>query len=169
MIVRRFAATLFLVLSAATATADAMTAVELSPITHRAASLVILDQNGEERTYSPAMIEEFQTYSLTTTTPWRDVPARFEGVLLSDLLAAHGLDTAETIRVTAENDYATTFSRELIENVDIMVATRVDGAPHTRRERGPIQFVIAADAFAASDLTAESNLVWMAARIEAEN
>ena len=102
-----------------------------------------------------------------TTTPWREQPADFAGVMLSDLLAAHGLDQAAEIRVTAENDYSTTMSRELLSSVPVLVATRVDGKAHSRRQRGPIQFIIDADDYSASPLTSESNFVWMAARIEA--
>ena len=140
--------------------------VVLEPITHAKASLVIVDTEQNEITYTPAELEKFETFTLTTTTPWRDEPTEFEGVLLSDILAAHGLDEASNILVTAENDYSTTFSRELLENVQILVATRVDGKAHNRRNRGPIQFVIDAETYTNSTLTSESNFVWMAARIE---
>lgn len=140
----------------------------LEPTKHSKAALVVVGADGREKSYSPADLETFDTYSLTTTTPWRDQPAVFEGVLLKDILAAHGLDRASSILVTAENEFATTLSRELWDSVDILVATRVDGRPHSRRHCGPIQFVIDADAFANSPLTSEANFVWMAARIEAE-
>lgn len=142
-------------------------AVELAPMTHAEAALVVVGPDGSEMTYTPAMLEDFNTYSMTTATPWRDEPAQFEGVMLADILAANGLDSAGSILVTAENDYTTTLSRALLDSVDILVATRVDNRPHSRRARGPIQFVIDHDAFSASDLTSESNFVWMAARIEA--
>ena len=56
-----------------------------------------------------------------------------------------------------------------MSSVNILVATRVNGAAHTRRERGPIQFIIDMDEYNASELTSSSNLVWMAARIEAQS
>ena len=146
-----------------------ITAVELAPIAHAEASLVVVGTDGGEVTYSPEDLETFSTYSLTTATPWRDDPADFEGVLLADVLAANGLDSVDAIAVTAENDYRTVIEREIWETVDILLATRVDGRAHSRRARGPIQFVIDMDAFNASDLTSESNLVWMAARIEPQS
>jgi len=109
----------------------------------------------------------FPTCSLTTTTPWRDEPAVFEGVLLSDILEKNGLDGSPSILVTAENDYQTTMSKDLIDSVQILVATRADGKAQSRRVRGPIQFIIEAEAFAGSSPATESSLVWMAARIEA--
>jgi hypothetical protein len=142
--------------------------VDLGPIDHKPATLVVVDVNGVETSYAPAELEQFTTYSIVTVTPWRSEPAEFSGVLLSDVLAAHGLDTVSAIRVTAENDYRTSLSRQVLDDVDILVATRVNGQPHNRRERGPIQFVIDADSFKRSQHTDESNLVWMAARIEAD-
>ncbi|WP_299850572.1 hypothetical protein [uncultured Roseovarius sp.] len=142
---------------------------ELDPINHTKATLIIVSHDGSETSYTPSELEKFATYSLTTKTPWREEPAKFEGVLLSEILSAHGLDRAASILVTAENDYKTTMSQELINSVDILVATRVDGRAHSRRARGPIQFVIDAETFATSSLTSESNFVWMAARIEAGN
>lgn len=140
---------------------------ELAPIVHTEASLTIVAPDGSELVFTPAELEALPTYSLTTTTPWRPEPARFEGVLLSDVLDAGGLGEAASIRVTAENDYTTVIERALLDELDILVATRVDGQAHSRRHRGPIQFVLDADAFAASEIASESNFVWMAARIEA--
>ena len=140
--------------------------VQLAPIQHAEATLVVLDKAGVERPYSPSELEAFSTYSMTTVTPWRNEPAEFEGVLLTDILAANGLDTVDAISVTAENDYRTDIELYSWETVDILVTTRVVGRAHSRRTRGPIQFVIDMESFNASGLTSESNLVWMAARIE---
>lgn len=156
----------FLVGVAGQSWAGPMTAVDLPAMTLETAILTVVDQEGAETQYTPAQLEDFATYSLTTTTPWREEPALFEGVLLSDILAASHLETAASILVTAENDYQTTISKEVIDSVAILVATRVDGMPLSRRARGPIQFVIDAEAFANSPLTTEATLVWMAARIE---
>ena len=148
--------------------AGEITPVELQPMKHRKAQLTVIAPDGTTRTYTPAQLEQFPTYQLTTATPWRDEPAVFEGVLLADVLSANGLSGTAAIQVTAENDYSTSITQSLIEEVEILVATRVEGKPHTRRARGPIQFVIDAEAFAGSDQTSESNFVWMAARIEPE-
>lgn len=162
------AATAAFLLAAQPLLAGEMVPVDLSPMKHRTASLTVIAPDGTERTYTPAQLEEFPTYRLRTTTPWRDTAAVFEGVLLRDVLSANGLNGVDAIAVTAENDYSTSMSRSLLSEVEIMIATRVDGKPHTRRARGPIQFVIDADTYAASNLTSESNFVWMAARIEVE-
>ena len=162
------AAMVAMVLAAQSAMAGEPTPVTLAPIQHTAATLVVKAADGTERSYTPAELETLPTYSLTTTTPWRDEPAVLEGVLLADILAANGLIDADMIVVTAENDYATSVERDLFMGVDILVATRVNGQPHSRRARGPIQFVIDSETMASNDLAREGTLVWMAARIEAE-
>ena len=142
------------------------TPVDLGPIKHAKAELVVVSPDGVQASYSPSDIETFPTFRIETTTPWRNEPAQFDGVLLRDLLDANGMGDLPAIRVTAENDFAVTIEREVWEDVDSLGATRVDDRPHSRRARGPIQFVIDREAFEASELAGERHLVWMAARIE---
>ncbi len=143
--------------------------VDLAPMHHKEAQLEIRVGGGSIAVYAPEDLESFPTYRIETATPWRDIPAVFEGILLTDLLAAHGLLDAPYIRVTAENDYTTVISREVWEAAPILVATRVDGRPHSRRSRGPIQFVVASEDYVGSPIVTEDHLVWMAAVIEVGN
>ena len=94
-------------LSTQASAADQYVPVELEPISYAPASLTIVSPDGTEHIYTQAELEQFATYSLETTTPWRDEPARFEGVMLADLLAAHGLSDVAQISITAENDFRT--------------------------------------------------------------
>ena len=141
--------------------------VSLDPINHQRAELVVVQSDGSEVRYTPESLEALPTYSMTTKSPWREIPAVFDGVLLSDILSANGLSDVAEIRVTAENDFTTTVTREAWSEVPILVATRVDGQAHSRRERGPIQFIIDYDTYKASDLIEERHFVWMASKIEA--
>lgn len=145
--------------------AAGLTPVALAPIQHQTAQLTLILPNGEEVTYSPAELEEMRTFELTTRTPWREEPAVFQGIRLNDLLERHGLDQAASISVRAENDYTITMERGVWQSEDFLIATRVDGKPHSRRARGPIQFVLDWDAYQASDIARESHLVWMASEI----
>ena len=145
--------------------AEPMSIVNLEPITHATAALVVVDPQGNETSYTPQELEQFSTLRLVTTTPWRTEAAEFDGILLSELLAEHGLEDS-AIKVTAENDFSTVFSSELINTVNVLIATRVNGRAHSRRERGPIQFVIDEAEHGTSQLVSESHFVWMAARIE---
>ena len=110
-------------------------------------------------------IEALDTYEMTTTTPWREDPAVFEGVLLRDLLAEYGMSDAPAITVTAENDYQTEIPRAVWAETDIMVATRVNGERINRRQRGPILFMVDSETYESSDILLENHLVWMASII----
>ena len=140
--------------------------VELEPIRHARAQLVVAGPNGEA-TYAPADLEALGASRMVTVTPWRDDETEFDGVLLTEILEANGLGDAEAIRVIAENDYAVVIEAETWKRWPILVATRVNGKPHTRRERGPIQFVLPMSDDPSSGAKGHGkNWVWMAARIE---
>ena len=141
--------------------------VTLDPVVHQDAELEIHLKDGSVARYTPAELETLPTYQMTTTTPWRAEPATFEGVLLSDLLERHGLLGVDEITITAENDFSSQMERDVWLSAPILVATRVNGQPHSRRARGPIQFVVSAEDLQSLSLFEESHLVWMAARIEA--
>ena len=141
--------------------------VVLPHVEHAVASLEVIGSDGQSTVYSPVQLEEFPTYEIETRTPWRDQPAVFSGVLLSDVLARHDLLSATMIVVTAENEFSATFDRRAMMAAPILIATRVDGAAHSRRARGPIQFVISEQDMKASGAFDESHLVWMVTRIEA--
>ena len=144
-----------------------MEPVEVGDVRHSKAQLTVSASEGE-KSYSPAELEQLGTWRITTITPWREAPAEFVGTRLVDILEQNGLADAPAIRVVAENDYAVTIRREAWIEHDLLVATRVDGRGHSRRARGPIQFVF--DMTTAPETGAEafqSNWVWMAARIEA--
>lgn len=166
MIRRTVSAALIVAVFAAAGWAGQPEPVALSPVKHAAASLEVIGTDGATKVYTPGDLETFATYRLKTTTPWRQEAAAFEGVLLTDILAANGLSDVPAIKVTAENDFTSVIRREVWQSIPILVATRVDGQPHSRRSRGPIQFVMDMDAYTASGAASESDLVWMAARIE---
>ena len=159
-------AVLGLLFAAQSVAASDMLPVELEPMTHVPATLTIVDADGVRHDYSQADLEEFATYQLRTTTPWRPDAAVFEGVLLTDILAAHGLDGVGAIEVIAENDYKSEIERAAWMTGGFLIATRVDGMPHSRRARGPIQFVIADTVTRQSELVAERHMVWMARTIQ---
>ena len=138
----------------------------LTAIEHAEATFEVIGLEGERTIYSPADLERFPTYQVTTITPWRDAPAVFAGVLLLDVLAHHNLLSADELLVTAENEFTVLFDRDALIAAPILIATRVNGAPHSRRARGPIQFVIDDRDMRSSEVLTESHLVWMAARIE---
>lgn len=138
----------------------------LPAVAFQRAELTVIGPDGAQ-VYTPATLEQLGTQRLATRTPWRDTPAEFVGVRFSDLLVANGLGDVASVRVTAENDYAVDIPREVWERWPFLIATRVDGAPHKRRERGPLQFVFDQDdAPEVGERSFEYYWVWMAKRIE---
>lgn len=145
---------------------DGVERVALEPLRLKRAELTVVGPNGET-TYDGASLETLGGARLTSTTPWREEAATFEGVMLADLLAANGLLEVEAVRIIAENDYAVIVPRAVWTEHAALIATRVDGRAHSRRARGPLQIVFPMDADPATATTQfEQNWVWMAARIE---
>lgn len=165
MLFRSILAALTLGILTTQALGDMYEPVALDPIAHHDGTLVVIGADGSKVRYSPADLEQLDTYRMRTRTPWRDDPAEFDGVLLSDLLALHGLSDQSQIQIIAENDFVSSMPKSLWETVSVLIATRADGRALSRRERGPILFVIHEDEFAASPQATEAHLVWMAARI----
>lgn len=152
-------------LSGAAALADpTFEPVALTPMETGDGHLRVIAADGTEIVYSTADLEGLPTYAIETTTPWEPEPVRFEGVLLADLLARHGLSEVD-IEVLAENDYITAIEAEVTATGDFMIATRIDGRPLSRRERGPLLFVVPSTSLVEGGLVTESHLVWMAAEI----
>lgn len=146
--------------------AQAMEPVEVGDTRFARAELTVVGAQGEKR-YAPAELEVYGTFAIHTVTPWREAEAEFVGIRLADLLEAHGIDDASAIRVVAENDYVATIEREAWTAHDALIATRVNGRGHSRRERGPLQIVFDMSADPSVAETAfQKNWVWMAARIE---
>ncbi len=167
MLLKPFAISVCMALTtAASLHAKPVERVTLVPIDHTPAQLVVVEEDGTEFVYSQADIEALGSYRLVTTTPWRAEAVMFEGGLLQDLLKKHDLDDAEAIRVIAENEFETILERDVWTNVSVLLATRVEGQPHSRRTRGPIQFVVSMDDYEGSEAVTERHLVWMVARIE---
>ncbi len=141
--------------------------VALPAVTFQAAKLTVRGPTGAS-SYTPAALEALGTWRLTTVTPWTPDPMAFDGVLLSDILASNGLADAASVRLVAENDFTVTIPRALWTDYPVLIATRVNGQPHTRRARGPLQVILPMSEHPV--LGARENehyWVWMAERIEA--
>ena len=143
--------------------------VELADVQHHTARLEIQAADGKAVTYTPEDLEDFPTYRIETKTPWREEAAIFEGVLLRDVLEAHGLSDLPQIRAIAENDYSTSIEREIWEQAPVLIATRVNGRPLSRRERGPLLIVVPQEEFERHEFISERHLVWMISEIRPES
>ena len=138
----------------------------LAPLATADATLTITtSKEAPENILTTDEIEALQAFQMITTTPWRTEPTLFAGVLLRDLLEAHGLAEVPAIVVQAENDYSVEIPRTVWTDTDIMVVTRANGERISRRERGPLLFMVDADTYETSEILTESHLVWMVSDI----
>ena len=138
--IRCFAVVLFSLLSFASLTS----AGEL-PRPKEAVILTVIgkvaNRNGPEgASFDAAMLQALPGRTTVTNTPWYPKKTSFEGPLGAALLDAVGA-TGTTLRVTALNDYAVEIPASDFRSWPVILATKIDGAPISVREKGPI-FVI---------------------------
>jgi hypothetical protein len=113
-----------------------------------------------------AMVEALPVAEFSTSTIWTDGEHVFTGVPLSDLLAHVGAE-GTTLRATAINDYTVEIPVADAVPGGPVVAYRMDGAPMSVRDKGPLWIVYPYDASA--DYRNEiiySRSIWQLNRIE---
>lgn len=142
---------------------DGLVPVELDPLSHESTTLSVELSDGAILNLTIDELEEMETYSLRTKTPWREDVAEFEGVKLTDIVQRAGF--TGDIYIYAENDYVVLFSEELWSTTPFLLATRVDGRRISRRERGPLLVTIHSDYLEENGPVLEGHLVWMAKSI----
>jgi hypothetical protein len=116
--------------------------------------------------FDRAMLEAMAVEEFTTTTTWTEGPQVFAGVPLHDLLARLGV-TEGTLRAVAVNDYAVDIPvSDAVEGGPI-IAYRLNGAPMSLRDKGPLWIVYPYDA--RREYRSEviySRSIWQLERIE---
>lgn len=132
----------------------ALFALALSAVAPSAAPLeapkgpVVLTVTGEitqagpdgKAVFDMAMLEKLPGRVTTTVTPWTKGETKFEGPLAKAVLEAVGAK-GKTLVVTALNDYSVEIPVEDFVKWPVILATKMDGARMSVREKGPI-FVI---------------------------
>jgi hypothetical protein len=93
--------------------------------------------------FDRAMLETLPKVTITTANPWTSTPAKFEGVSLTDLLAAV-VAKGSSLKAVALNDYAVDLPKSDADQGAI-VAYRVDGHELTVRDKGPLWIIFPFD------------------------
>ncbi|MGE4048739.1 MAG: molybdopterin-dependent oxidoreductase [Acetobacteraceae bacterium] len=86
------------------------------------------------------LLESLGTSTLVTSTPWHDGQVRFEGVLMTRLMATVGA-TGDTVIATALNDYETRIPVADFAEFGVLLALKRDGAYMPVRDKGPLFIV----------------------------
>lgn len=112
------------------------------------------------------MLRALEAREVTTTTIWTEGELRFTGVSLDVLLDHLGAE-GSTIEARAINDYAVEIPVSDATPEGALLAYEIDGAPMSRREKGPLWIVYPYDASAdyRSDVI-YSRSIWQLDRIE---
>lgn len=112
-----------------------------------------------------ALLEGLPKHSFATSTIWTEGVDTYEGVLLSDLLAALGATGTEVV-AKALNDYEIAFPSAEATSEGPLLAYRTNGKPMSVRDKGPIWMIFPYDtveAFRTEQTYARS--IWQLDRI----
>jgi hypothetical protein len=121
----------------------------------------------DTRTVPITEIETLPMTSIATETGWAETAGTFEGVLLKDVLARLGAADAASITVRAVDGYSAVIPREHWLKYPVLLATRADGHPLERRDRGPARIIYPVSVVPElSDTEFANRSVWLITRIE---
>jgi len=87
--------------------------------------------------FDMSMLAALPQHDITTRTPWYAQPRKVTGPLPRDVLALAGAQ-AQTMRVTALNDYRIDIPFDDAQRYDVVLARLLDDMPMTVREKGPL-------------------------------
>lgn len=125
------------------------------------------DAVGGSIAFDAGHLARLPQHVVRTTTAWTDGVKTFEGVLMRDLLEPLGGRHAGTARLSALNDYVIDVPVSDFYRYDVILASRMDGVPLTRRDKGPLWVVYPRDRFdELQDERYDSRWVWQLNRIE---
>jgi hypothetical protein len=145
--------------------ADGLEPVSLPPA--EAVVAFVVTGNGEELPVTVPELEALGLYQVTTESPWEEGDLTFQGVLFSDVVAYLGLGDATSLRIRALDDYAQEVPREDWVDKPLILATRQDGEPLTRRTQGPSRLVYPLSEYPGYEPTVQDDRwVWLIKRIE---
>lgn len=110
------------------------------------------------------MLHALGTSTVRTSTSWTDGTQEFEGVLMSDLLAAVGA-RGDAIEAVALNDYSFGIKIEDFARYPVVLATTLNGHKLRVRDKGPLWLVYPRDQYSElqSELT-DRKMVWQLRR-----
>lgn len=108
-------------------------------VTQAAAQTVLtFNHDGDVKAYDLDMLEAFPQTEYVTSNAFIDGSHTFSGPLLRDLLAAAGVVDANTITLSAANDYSIKYPSSDADEYDVIVATQIDGERMSTRDKGPL-------------------------------
>lgn len=101
---------------------------------------ISVSNRGSAAVFDMEMLEAIAQAGFTTSTPWYDQPAKFEGVRLDALLKTVGA-TGEELTALALNDYRTKIPIDDFTKYNVILACKRDGQYMPVSDKGPLFIV----------------------------
>lgn len=118
-------------------------------------------------TISEQAFHRFAAISFATRTDYTDGEALFSGPLAREVLGEDALRAARVAVMTAANDYTVEVPVEDLLEYDVIFATRMNGLPLSRRDKGPVWLMYPIDRHEElRNPAVNSRLIWQLERIE---
>lgn len=103
--------------------------------------IVRIGEPGQLKRLYLSEVEAVGLYRVETDSFWEGDTGVFEGVLVRDLLAELGLEDTARLDISAFDDYRAEIPAEDWTRWPLMLATRRDGRPLSRRDKGPTRII----------------------------
>ncbi|KAJ55101.1 hypothetical protein ACMU_15205 [Actibacterium mucosum KCTC 23349] len=130
-----------------------------------ALQVVSANPTGTTLELSLSDLDALPQVSFETSTIWTDTAITFSGVAMAEIIKAAGL-TGSTVEMVALNDYAATIPMSDVAESAPIIATRIDGATLSVRDKGPFWVVFPYDADPKYQTeTVYSQSVWQLSRL----
>lgn len=144
--------------------------LSFTPWGAQAASSTALTVIGPDKAVTDLSLDQISAMPQTvveTENEFTDGKVAYRGPLVRDVLAKMGLGAAETIRITAANDYFVDIPTEDFTKYDVILAMEADGEKLSRREKGPLWMMYPiSDHSELRDPVYMRRLIWQVVRIE---
>ncbi|KRE07145.1 hypothetical protein ASE63_23145 [Bosea sp. Root381] len=116
--------------------------------------------------FDEGMLSSLPRHQIVTSSPWTEGIKRFEGFRLKDLLDKVS-PAGSILRAEGINGYRIDIPISDAEEFGVLIASRMDGKPLLRRDKGPLWIVYPRDAVAALQIDRyDSRWVWQLDKIE---
>ena len=129
--------------------------------------LTIVDTNNTKYVISDSQLLDMPQTSITTTLPWLEEEATFQGVTLQTLFQHSKLALPPSLTFVALNNYQVVIPRSDIETYSPIIAILKDGEPMSIRNKGPFWIIFPIATKPELNITDyHSKMIWQLKRIQ---
>jgi hypothetical protein len=133
-----------------------------------AAQTALTLQNGAEiLELTMEQIQALKQHTIVTANEFTNGPVSYTGPLARDVLEQLALDSVDTVRFTAANDYYIDVPTEELHRYDVVLALEADGQRLSRRDKGPLWLMYPiSDNPELAGPVYNARLIWQVVRVE---